>query len=163
MNTSEKEHFLKDLDHILMSINIKDMQNRVENLKQKIYKDELTEKLWRSPYGSFIFLTALIIVLLVSVSKLLFIDAPFFDSLKKAHNGLPYNILDIAIYFIWLLGPPIFLLVEYIFLFGENKANRLSTLQIADLKYCQELGSKVWAAVILCLSIILLIKYDVKL
>ena len=78
---------------------------------------------------------------------------------KKDETGLKYDFLDVVFYGLWIIGPPLWFLYEYVNLFGKNPAYRLDTNQRDDMKYCQDLASKIWAAVAVFLSILLSIKY----
>lgn len=162
MNASEIENCQKELDDILLCGDMEEIKTRAQKLKQKISENALGEKLWTSPYGNLKFLTAVIALLALSAAKLAFKEMASWDCLQITQNGKTFNVLDIVIYFLWLVGPPIFFLFEYTYLFGKNQNNRLDSLQTADIKYCQELGGKVWAAVVVCFSIILFIRYDLK-
>jgi len=162
MNSTEKENCLKYLDNLLSYSDIQNVKIKVEEIKDKVQKNELGEKLWKSPYGHWIFQTIVILVLIFSLYKLTIGDYNWFDSGKMSEKCINYDIMDISIYFFWLVMPPIFFLIEYIFLFGKDKSNRLNSSQIDDLKYCQELGTKIWAAVVICFSILLYVRYGFK-
>lgn len=162
MNPLKKNNYLKSLDDLLLCVDIDDVKRKINKIKGEIDQNKLEEKLWKSPYGSPIFQIIVILMLLFCLSKLTIIENHWFDAGKKSKNEISYDIIDISIYFFWLVMPPIFFLVEYVVLFGKNESNRLNSDQISDLKYCQELGSKIWAAVVICFSILLYVRYGFK-
>jgi hypothetical protein len=162
MNSSEKKNCEKDLEDILLCNDIEDIKRKVKNLKKRVRQNKLGEKLWRSPYGNEKFIIVVFLGLFLTLLKLAVLQNHWYDSERESQNQICYDIYDIIIYFFWLLAPPICFLYEYIFLFGKNEANRLNSDQITDLKYCQELASKTWAAVVICLSFLLYVRYGYK-
>lgn len=122
------------------------------------------EKPWRSPIrnGGVIFL----LVLLVIFSGYKLSPEIFWCSRQfklPDRNPVRYDVIDVFIYGAWLIGPPVFFLYEYVFLFGKDPARRMDPKQVEDLKYCQELATKIWAGIGVFLSALLLIKYGIKL
>ena len=53
------------------------------------------------------------------------------------------------IYFLWILSPPIWFLCEY------HQNNYINAEEFEQFKYSQELASRLWAAILLALFIIL--------
>lgn len=169
MDPSEKLRYLKALDNVLSSTSLDDIKLQIEEVKkdiynieevkEDIYNNQQNEILWESPSGHPFFLVIVSLILLVCLLKLTVFEGPWVDSEKKSQYLGNYDIVDISIYFFWLVMPPIFFLFEYIFLFGKTESNRLNSNQITDFKYCQELGSKIWAAVVVCFSILLYVRY----
>ena len=162
MNPAEKEKYLKSLDDLHSSGDEVSLKEKIEEIKRKIYQDELNEEPWKTPFGNWLFLVALILFLLFSVSKLLMIKSLWWDSKIKSPNEINYDVADVLIYSLWLIGPPVFFLVEYVFLFGRNRGNRLKSSHVDDLKYRQDLASKIWAAIVVCFTALLYLKYGWK-
>lgn len=120
------------------------------------------ERLWRSPLGEKWFMAIVILMLILTFIK--FVNRTNFIPSTQLINGkeTTYDLMDLFLYGCWLIGPPLIFLIEYVFIFGRDEKRRLNTKQVADLKYCHELASKVWAGVSVFLSIILLTKYGIK-
>jgi hypothetical protein len=123
------------------------------------------EKLWRSPLGSKWVMGSVLTLLLLTVIKIcsnpVWIAVP--SNFVSPENHAKYDFLNIILYGIWVVGPPVIFLIEYTMIFGRNEDNRMNPRQCEDLKYCHELAGKIWAGVGVFLSVILLIKYGIKL
>lgn len=153
------EEIIEKIDNILKS-NTEEVVNKLSDLKDEIFIN--LGKPWSTPFKSWWFQIPLLVILLFSFFKLAFIETRWLDSEKDSINHICYNILDLIIYFFWLLTPPIFFLIEYVCCFGKNESNRLNSDQVTDIKYCQELGSKIWAAVVVCFSLLMYVRYGFK-
>jgi hypothetical protein len=154
---------IKILDQIDDKTNLSEALRLVGEFK-KAYATEKEKKLWRSPIGSpwligpILFLLLLTIIKFFMKGKLLPIDV---EAIKTTKGS--FDLVDILLYGVWVILPPLVFLIEYVFLFGRNEQNRLDLSQITDIKYCHELASKIWAGVGVFLGIALLIKYGIKL
>ena len=124
----------------------------------------MEQKLWRSPLGKPWFLITTLIILLLTILKLNS-SLTFFprELLVDGKPPIKYDLFDILLYGGWLIGPPLFFLIEYVFIFGKDESRRLDDKQVADLKYCHELAGKIWAGVSVFLGILLLTKHNIKL
>ena len=123
----------------------------------------MQSNLWRSPLGKLWFLILVLVLLSLTIlklnSSLIFVDREFVvDKTQTVH----YDLFDLLLYGLWLIGPPVLFLVEYVYIFGRVESRRLDEKQVADLKYCQELAGKIWAGVSVFLGIILLIRHGIK-
>ena len=76
---------------------------------------------------------------------------------KEGCKDIHYNFFDVFAYCAWTIIPPIWFMFEYVWLFP--KRYKFDTHQLNDLKYVHELGNKVWVAFVICITIILYIKY----
>ncbi|WP_035644161.1 hypothetical protein [Flavobacterium sp. ASV13] len=121
---------------------------------------ESNPKLWFSLIGRIIF-TLSIVALFFTLWE---ITNSF--NLKNIHTELNciegckevhYKIFDVIAYCAWTIGPPVWFMFEYVWLFP--KKYKFDSDQLNDLKYVHELGSKVWAAFVICITVILYIKY----
>lgn len=162
MNPAEKEKYLKSLDDLISSTEESSLKEKIEEIKLEILYNELNEEPWKTPFGNWFFLVILILFLLFSFLKLAIFKTLWWDSELCAPKQISYDLADGLIYFFWLVGPPVFFLIEYVFLFGKNRENRLNSRHVDDLKYCQDLASKIWAAIVVCFSALLYLKYGIK-
>ena len=121
------------------------------------------EKLWRTPIKGAWFIVILTILILATSLKFSFKSLIWFPSTTEATTKIFYDYIDLIIYGLWIIVPPLFFLFEYVYLFGKDEKNRLDPIQREDLKYCQDLGSKIWAAIAVFFSILLFVKYGIKL
>lgn len=121
-------------------------------------------RLWKSPLGKPSFIGFVLFLLLLTILKLIssvtFIDR---ELALEPNNPIHYDLFDLLLYGIWLIGPPVVFLVEYTYIFGEDDSRRMNEKEVADLKYCHELAGKIWAGVSVFLGIVLLIRYGIKL
>jgi hypothetical protein len=121
------------------------------------------KSLWRSPTNKIGFILLLFFLICFTLWKFTLVDHQWFESDKESDNpGICYDYADITLYILWLIGPPLFFLCEYVYFFGKNPLNRFDPDQVNDLKYTQELGSKIWTALSICFSILLYIRYGFK-
>lgn len=67
---------------------------------------------------------------------------------------------DAIVYSMWLLGPPLWFLFEYICDFEDKYKAR--SVQQTDFKFTYELASKVWAALLILFGLILYVHYGQK-
>lgn len=127
-------------------------------------KSETAEKsLWRSPVNNIYFHIFLFLLICFTLWKFTLAKYPCMESDTESERpGVCYDYLDIILYISWLIGPPMFFLFEYVYLFGKNPLNRLDKEQVDDLKYTQELGSKIWTALSICFGILLYVRYGFK-
>jgi hypothetical protein len=79
-----------------------------------------------------------------------------FETAKEASSKIV--LFDYLLYAIWTIIPPSYFLWEYLRLFPH----KLDSNQMADLKYTQELSSKIWAALLFAFGILLYSKYGVR-
>jgi len=107
--------------------------------------------------------TSLFILISLTLGKIALTKDPWINSYIESPREINYDYLDIILYILWLIGPPLFFLYEYIYIFGKDPSNRLDKAQVDDLKYTQELGSKIWTALSVCFGVLLLVKYGLKL
>ncbi|SDF14843.1 hypothetical protein SAMN05216464_113120 [Mucilaginibacter pineti] len=128
----------------------------IDDCQQLLGTPPPEEKLWRSSLYQKTFLWIVISLLIGSV---LFIYHGVNFSTAKEGKPASYDTWDMIIYGIWIIGPPCFFLIEYTYIFGADDKNRMNSAQRDDIKYCQDLGAKIWAAVAVFLSILLTIKY----
>ncbi len=122
------------------------------------------KKLWRQKPAQRVFLVIVVVILFGTILKFSS-DTIWICKIYKTPEGkeIHYDFMNVVLYGLWLIGPPLFFLIEYVFIFGKNEANRMDTIQIEDIKYCQDLGSKIWGGISVFLGILLLIKYGIKL
>ena len=113
--------------------------------------------IWRNARGA---LWSVVSVALVvgSVVSILTDWAPWGYVDRKAAAHL--NVLDIVIYMVWSLAPPIWFFLEYNYIFPDERKKDSTARE--DLKYTQELGGKMWASLLVVLSVLLLLKYDIN-
>ena len=71
------------------------------------------------------------------------------------HDTVKY--FDLISYCTWTIIPPIWFLFEYVWVFP--KAAKLDPAQLADLKYTQELASKIWGGLVVLITALLYLKY----
>lgn len=117
-------------------------------------------KLWFSPIGRIIFALS-IFALFFTLLKItncfnlqnIHTELKCEEECKEPH----YEIFDVIAYCAWTIGPPVWFMFEYVWLFP--KKYKFDSDQLNDLKYVHELGSKVWAAFVICITVILYIKY----
>ncbi len=64
---------------------------------------------------------------------------------------------DLIAYFAWTILPPSWFLFEYVWLFSD--ADKMNSDKVNDLKYTHELAGKIWAALVVLLSVLLYLKY----
>ena len=121
-------------------------------------------KLWRSPLGSKVFISFVIIILILTALKF-YSNTFFIEAFYKSSDckDIKYDFFNLILYGVWLIGPPLFFLIEYVFIFGKDENRRMNEIQCADLKYCHDLASKVWGGIGVFFSILLLVKYGIKL
>jgi hypothetical protein len=103
---------------------------------------------WKSPWGRIVF----IVSILLAVFTILQITNYF--HLKASATIVPF---DLVAYFAWTIFPPAWFLFEYVWLFSD--ADKLDPNKVSDLKYVHELAGKVWASLVVLLSVILYLKY----
>ena len=120
-------------------------------------------RLWRSPLGQKWFIMLVLISLLLTILKI----NSHFSFIPKVYatldcKNISYDFFDLIMYGTWLIGPPLFFLIEYVYIFGGDEKRRLDSDQVTDLKYCHDLASKIWAGVGVFLGIMLLIRYGIK-
>lgn len=121
---------------------------------------ESSRQLWFSLIGRIIF-TLSIVAIIFTLWKItnsfnlqnIHTELHCKEGCKKIH----YIIFDVLAYCAWTVGPPVWFMFEYVWLFPEKY--KFDTYQLDDLKYVHELGNKVWAAFVICITIILYIKY----
>lgn len=77
---------------------------------------------------------------------------------KEVTKETKIILLDYFLYTLWTIVPPSYFLWEYLKLFPY----KLDSGQVADIKYTQELSSKIWAALLFAFGILLYSKYGVK-
>src|SRR4051812_16852760 len=107
-----------------------------------------TPELWKSPLGHVPFIVSVMILLILTIlkyaSNLNFIRASYEISKDKK---VEYDIFNVILYGAWVIVPPLIFLIEYVFIFGKDESRRLDRDQCADIKYCHDLASKIWAGV----------------
>ncbi len=126
---------------------------------------EKAKKLWCTPFGKRLkFWITLACLIAITITKFC-TNYTVLDSGIESTSSLKnhYDYLDLVFYGLWLVGPPLFFLYEYVFYFGKDPSYRLDSAQTADIKYCHDLGSKIWGGLAVFLSILLLVKYGIKL
>jgi hypothetical protein len=119
---------------------------------------EIDKTVWKNPMSQWFFIS--IGILAVSTFLFFFISicTENFCIAKYSHCYNIIKLVDIFVYSCWAIGVPAFFFFEYIKIFPY----KLDSNQLADLKYTQELASKIWAALLLIFAFFLLIKYNVK-
>lgn len=92
-----------------LSNDLNDIHNKVKKIKSEldITATQTVEKLWRSPFGSPNFQIVVTLTLILSLLKLTVINEHWLPTEEKSENGRYYDIIDISIYFFWLVMPPI--------------------------------------------------------
>jgi hypothetical protein len=123
------------------------------------------KRLWRSPLGARWVVTLVLILLIATFIKFItpcpvLIRKYFYFS--ESHKSVLYDLFDLILYGCWLIIPPVFFLIEYVFIFDKDETRRMDEDQLSDMKYVQDLASKVWAAVGVFFSIMLLLKYGIR-
>jgi hypothetical protein len=120
---------------------------------------------WKNPFGKLMFgVSTLVVIFSILYVLELFPTIPLLNNTKKFVTGnkvKEIKIGDLFIYIFWVVVPPFFFLIEYLYFFPDQY--KVDSEQLTDLKYTQELSAKVWAGLILVLSAILFLRYDFKL
>ncbi|MCR8560382.1 hypothetical protein KXD93_22200 [Mucilaginibacter sp. BJC16-A38] len=166
--TAPVQQALFKLEAIRQSTDDKQVKKAILDCQELLTLSQEPDKLWRSSKRQKILLgiaVGLLFVCIVlvcqgldlTVNKSAAVQTK--DMLKIPKSTDHYWISDLIIYGLWIIGPPCFFLYEYTFIFGKDDKNRLNSAQRDDIKYCQDLGAKIWAAVAVLLSILLTIKY----
>jgi len=156
---------IKILEQIDKNCEISDVLNIIGTYKNALSMESTEKKLWHSPLDSIYFIMLLLLLLFGTILKFctntVWISIPqtYFSSAEKHVN---FDFANLIIYGIWLVGPPLLFLIEYTFMFGKAEKNRMDPIQCADIKYCHDLASKIWAGVSVFLSVILALKYGLK-
>jgi hypothetical protein len=112
--------------------------------------------IWRNKHGRFWSVLSVSLAL-VSLLSIVLDWAPF-SYVEKGCSRV--NVFSIALYLFWSLAPPIWFFVEYNYVFPDDRKVVDKTRD--DLKYTQELAAKMWAALLLVLSVLLLLRYGIK-
>jgi hypothetical protein len=129
----------------------------IDDCQQLLGFPQPEAKLWRSSLYQKTFFWVVICVLIASV--IFIYQGVDFSTPPKKNIPTTYSMWDMLIYGTWIIGPPCFFLIEYTYIFGADGKNRMNSAQRDDIKYCQDLAAKIWAAVAVFLSILLTIKY----
>jgi hypothetical protein len=117
---------------------------------KKIEPTTAKTKVWKSPWGRIVFTLSI----LLAVFTILQVTNYF--HLEASATIAPF---DLVAYFAWTMLPPAWFLYEYVWLFSD--ADKLDPNKVSDLKYVHELAGKVWASLVVLLSVILYLKYHI--
>lgn len=107
-------------------------------------KLQLDYRPWRSPIGRWVFSFGIILAVFSMIVCMFSRSEPFV----------------ICTYSVWTLFPPSFTLYEYVWLFPDKY--KLNTNQLTDMKYTHELAGKIWAAVLIVMGVLILVKFHIK-
>jgi hypothetical protein len=147
---SHKRKFIDFLENMPGGLTEQEIQKRVTAYFQnkpglKSYNKNV---IWKSSIGRTVFTCSILLCILT-----ILIVTNFFNLHKQ--NSVSY--FDVIAYCAWTVFPPAWLLLEYVWLFPDDA--KLDPNQLSDLKYTHELASKVWAGVVVLITVILYIKY----
>lgn len=140
------------------------IQNHLETLSDSLtfrqVEDDIyklnPEKVWKSKPGICFFLTIGVLAFLSSVLMLKGLR------IKEGKLIQPKRVYwwDGFIYAFWVVAPPLWFLIEYIWLFDDKY--KMHSDYSNDVKFVQDLGRNAWAALFVLHSSILYLKYAYK-
>jgi hypothetical protein len=110
----------------------------------------VNKRIWKSPWRNVVFISSLLLALFT------ILQITNYFHLKPSDTISP---CDLVAYFAWTILPPVWFLFEYVCLFSDD--DKLDSDKVEDLKYVHELAGKVWAALVVLLSVILYLKYHI--
>ena len=116
----------------------------IKQTVNSFYPDEsvTVSKTWTSPVGRAVFTISIFLGFLS-----LFLIWKYHDCKE----------LMLTIYGAWTIGPPVWFLYEYVWLFPERL--RHDSVEFGDLKYVHELSGKIWAGLVVVMTAILIVSY----
>jgi hypothetical protein len=124
----------------------------------------MTKKPFTSQLKKPIYFIIFFLFILLSILQFLHMtpfSSPSSHLVNKCEPGIFFDRIDIFLYGLWIIGPPLFFLFEYAYIFEPDAKNKEA--QFEEFKYSQELASKIWAALAVLFSIILKNMYGINL
>ena len=141
-------------------IELLDDKISMEEIHKSIAK--LDKSVWRNPIPGVVF----VLVGLAAFATFVYFIVSNFESgrfkiidpreFRESNNKI--ILFDYLLYAFWTIIPPSYFLWEYLRIFPY----KLDPSQLADIKYTQELSSKIWAALLFIFGIILYCKYGFR-
>jgi hypothetical protein len=126
-------------------------QKDLEVIIAQFFKDETASdkpKVWKSRWGRIVFIGSIVLAIFTILKMT--------NCFNLQHPDTPTP-FDLIAYFAWTILPPSWFLLEYVWLFPDK--DKLNSDKVADLKYAHELAGKIWAALVVLISVLLYLKY----
>ena len=151
--TNHKQNLINKLEKLDDNVSPTEILQAVNDF----CKANKLKKLWHSTTGRIVMIcsSCLAFVSIILISKNL-LSTHKIKTDQIIGDQLSMLSSDILIYAFWIIMPPLWFLFEYVWLFP--KLSKFDPDEVADLKYTQELGAKVWAGIVGLITILLYIK-----
>ena len=144
-----KQRTIEMITNLDDNISMEAIHKAVSDLDKSVWKNTLPKTVFIVT-GLFAFATFIYFIISSYTSKGIFTAAVPKDT--------KIILLDYLLYTFWTIVPPSYFLWEYLTLFPY----KLDSGQLSDIKYTQELSSKIWAALLFAFGILLYSKYGVR-
>ncbi|HET6993040.1 MAG TPA: hypothetical protein VFJ43_17030 [Bacteroidia bacterium] len=149
MEESNKRQLINKIEQLDDNSSLDEIKKSIESF---LNGNELSreKKFWKSKTGKAI-LGITVLLCFFTILKM----TDNFDLQKKDK----FEYFDLIAYCAWTILPPIWFLLEYVWLFSDE--HKLDSNRLADYKYTQNLANKIWVAFVVLISTILYIKYGI--
>lgn len=131
-----KNELIKELEQLKDDASLSEIQG----VTSRFFGQEI----WMSPVGRVAFGVSCFLALVT----LLIMTKTFHFSSKA---------FDLIAFCLWTILPPSWFLFEYAWLFPDSA--RFDDNQLEDLKYKHDLAGKIWAALVVVITVIIYLKY----